>query len=98
MRILDKNLKSDLLKLGHHGSRDSSSAQFLRRVNPNFGVISVGKNNDYHHPHQVTLDKLKRLDINIYRTDLDGTIIVSSDGTNLYFEKTMTDTDGNKKD
>ena len=98
MRILDKNLKSDLLKLGHHGSRNSSSAQFLRRVNPNFGVISVGKNNDYHHPHQVTLDKLKRLDINIYRTDLDGTIIVSSDGTNLYFEKTMTDTDGNKKD
>ena len=98
LKLLDKDIKSDLLKVGHHGSRDSTSAQFLRRVNPEYAVISVGKNNDYGHPHSITLNKLERIDTKVYRTDFLGTIIVSSDGTNLFFENLITDTDGNKKD
>lgn len=98
LKLLDKDIRSDLLKVGHHGSRDSTSAQFLRRVNPEYAVISVGKNNDYGHPHSITLNKLERIDTKVYRTDELGTIIVSSDGTNLFFENLITDTDGNKKD
>lgn len=86
LNILDKDLKSDLLKVSHHGSNDASSAQFLSKVNPEYAVISVGKDNDYHHPHQVTLDKLNKLNIKTYRTDLNGNIIAYSDGNNIYIE------------
>ncbi len=91
-QILDKDLKSDLLKVGHHGSKYSSSAQFLKKVSPKYAVISVLKDNEYGFPHQVVLDKLKYLNVSIYRTDLDGTIIASSDGDNIYFDKVHTDT------
>ena len=90
--ILEKNLKSDVLKVGHHGSSYSTSAYFLKAVNPDYAIISVGKNNDYNLPKQVTLDKLDRLNIKTYRTDQDGTIILSSDGQNIYFETIKTDT------
>ena len=52
------NLKADVLKVGHHGSHSSTSPAFLKAVAPKYAVISVGKDNDYGHPHQVTLDKL----------------------------------------
>lgn len=92
LQILEKDLKSDLLKVGHHGSAYSTSAQFLKEVNPDYAVISVGKDNDYGFPKQVTLDKLDRLNIKVYRTDQEGTIIVSSDGDNLSFKTIKTDT------
>jgi len=91
-QILDKDLKSDVLKVGHHGSKYSSSANFLKKVSPKYAIISVLKDNEYGFPHQVVLDKLERLNVSVYRTDLDGTIIASSDGENIYFNKIYTDT------
>lgn len=75
-------LKADLLKVGHHGSHTSTSAHFLRAVNPKFAVISVGEN-DYGHPHQVTLKKLNKAGVQVYRTDRSGTVIFRSDGKTL---------------
>ncbi|MBR1936272.1 MAG: MBL fold metallo-hydrolase [Bacilli bacterium] len=92
--ILSKDLKSDLLKVSHHGSQYSTSAQFLKKVNPKYAVISVGMNNDYGFPKDVTIKKLEYLDIEIHRTDKEGTIIVTSDGNELYFENQKTDTNG----
>lgn len=94
LKILDKDLKCDVLKLGHHGSSDASSAQFLEKIKPLYGVISVGKNNEYGHPHDITLKKLNYLNSKIYRTDLDGTIVLTSDGENIMFETIKTDTNG----
>ncbi len=92
--LLDKHIESDLLKVGHHGSQYSSSAQFLKKVDPKYAIIQVGRNNIYSHPKQVVLDKLNRMDVKVYRTDQDGTIIVSSDGKNMKFDTVQTDTNG----
>ena len=92
--ILGKDLKSDVLKVGHHGSQYSTSAAFLKAVNPKYAVIEVGKDNSYGHPKSVTLQKLKRLDVSIYRTDQDGTILLSSNGEEIVFDTIKTDTNG----
>lgn len=76
------DVESTILKIGHHGSRTATSLDFLRAVNPEVAVISVGKNNVYGHPHQETLDKLAAEDVKVYRTDMNGTITVSTDGNN----------------
>ncbi|WP_338626236.1 ComEC/Rec2 family competence protein [Selenomonas sp. TAMA-11512] len=82
--ILDRHDKSelrcDILKVGHHGSKTSSSAQWLNAVKPGVAVISCGKNNDYGHPHDITLKKLEKINAKVYRTDTDGTITIMSDG------------------
>ena len=91
-KILDKDINSNLLKVSHHGSNDASSANFLVNVHPEYAIISVGKDNDYYHPHKVTLDKLNRLGTKVYRTDQDGPIIVKSDGENINIETIKTDT------
>ena len=83
LNILDKDLKSDLLKVSHHGSNDASSAQFLNKVKPDYAIISVGENNGYHHPHHVTLQKLDKINAKVFRTDLNGNIIAYSDGNNI---------------
>lgn len=77
-------LDSDVLKLGHHGSITSTSEDFLKAVNPDYGVISVGTGNSYGHPNQEILELLELNDIEYYRTDLNGTIIFSSDGEKIY--------------
>lgn len=79
------NLKADVLKAGHHGSSSSSTDAFLDAVNPKYAVISVGKNNDYGHPHKETLEKFTSRGINVYRTDESGTIVATSDGNNITF-------------
>ncbi|MGI6030385.1 MAG: ComEC/Rec2 family competence protein [Eubacteriales bacterium] len=79
---------SDVLKLGHHGSNTSSSQAFLEAVSPAFGVISCGTNNDYGHPHQEILDRCEALGIDLYRTDEQGTLVVSSDGQQLTWNTT----------
>lgn len=76
-------LKSDLLKIGHHGSDTSTSDQFLQAVSPKYAVISVGENNSYGHPSAQTLNKLSGIEL--YRTDLMGTIIASTDGEEITF-------------
>ena len=77
------NLKSDMLKVGHHGSNTSSSTTFLTKVSPKYAIISVGKGNSYGHPANVTIDKLANIGAKVYRTDQSGTIVVESDGTNI---------------
>lgn len=91
-KILNKNIQSDLIKIGHHGSNHSSSATFLNKVKPKYAIISVGTPNDYGFPKKVTLDKLERIGASILRTDELGTIIASSDGNNIYFNYLKTDT------
>ena len=66
----------------------------MKKVNPKFAVIQVGKNNSYSHPKDVTIKKLERVGAKIYRTDNDGTIILNSDGKNITFETIKTDTNG----
>lgn len=76
-------LKSDVLKVGHHGSRTSTSEAFVEAVSPQYAIISAGKNNSYHHPHQEVLDTLNKSNIKILRTDLSGRIVFKSNGVNL---------------
>lgn len=81
--VLNKgyDLKSDVLKIGHHGSSSSTSKRFLDAVDPYIAVISAGKDNSYGHPSQEVLSRLK--DLTIYRTDLNGNILIKSDGYSL---------------
>ena len=73
-------LKSVILKVGHHGSRTSTSAEFVKAVSPDYAMISNGQNNKYDHPHQDTLDILAQFGARIFRTDLLGSVIMKSDG------------------
>jgi len=93
-KLLDKDIKADVLKVGHHGSSYSTSDTFLNKVNPKYAVIQVGDNNSYNHPTKETLDKLNKNGIKIYRTDIDGTIKLVSDGNNISFELIDTNLDG----
>lgn len=77
------NLKSDVLMLGHHGSKYSSSKEFLEEVNPKLAIISVGKNNRYKHPSTEVLKLLNKENIKILRTDLDGNITIKCDGNKI---------------
>lgn len=68
------NLKVDVLKAGHHGSKGSSSPELLAQIEPKIALISAGKNNRYKHPHQETLDRFAQIKSRIYRTDQEGSI------------------------
>ncbi|MFA6177817.1 MAG: MBL fold metallo-hydrolase [Candidatus Paceibacterota bacterium] len=87
--ILEENsqiqLKSTILKVGHHGSHTSSSSGFVKAVSPMYALISDGKDNNYGHPHKETLDTLAKFGANIFRTDLLGTMVMKSDGQNVNF-------------
>lgn len=77
-----KKLKCQVLKAGHHGSKTSSTAEFLKLVQPESVVMSLGVNNQYGHPHEALLKRLQKQGIkNIYRTDANGTITIVSDGS-----------------
>lgn len=93
-QILDKDISADVLKVAHHGSKYSSSAHFLKKVEPKYAVISCGDSNSYDHPNVLTLNKLERMDVKTYRTDINGTIIATSDGNNINFETIKTNTNG----
>lgn len=77
------NLKATVLKVGHHGSYASSSTPFLKAVGAGHGVIMLGKDNDYGYPHQSALQRLGRTGMQLYRTDLNGTTVFSTDGRML---------------
>ena len=87
-RLISSNieLKSDVIKIAHHGSNSSSSFDFLDKVNPKYAIISCGEGNRYGHPHQETLDELKLQNVELYRTDLQGKITCRSDGHSITFE------------
>ena len=81
---LDGNkLESDVLKVGHHGSRSSTGTEFLKAVKPQLAAISVGAENRYGHPTQEVLDRLAASKTEIYRTDKQGRITFSTNGTSL---------------
>lgn len=81
----EKNLDCDVLKISHHGSKYSTCEAFLNATTPSFAVISVGESNDYFHPHATVLNQLRALDINTYRTDEQGSVMLISDGNAIQF-------------
>lgn len=79
------SLDADVLKVGHHGSRYSSTDPFLQAVSPEVAVISAGANNSYGHPHQAALERIAAAGAeHIFRTDIDGTITLTTDGSDGY--------------
>lgn len=80
---LGYDISSDVLKVPHHGSEYSNSLKFIKKVNPEYSIISVGAYNSYNHPHNKAIKNLESVGSTIYRTDKDGTVIVSSDGENI---------------
>ena len=74
------DLKGTILKAGHHGSNTSTTQAFLNAVSPEVAIIMCGANNSYGHPHQETLKRLADAKVDVYRTDINGTIIVTTDG------------------
>jgi len=79
-------LESKILKVAHHGSKTSSSVEFVEKVAPKFAIIQVGRQNSYGHPHQKVLQTFKSLGIPVLRTDRNGDIVVKSDGISLRIE------------
>lgn len=91
-KIIYKDIKSDFLKVGHHGSNYSSSDKFIKKVNPKYAAISVGDNNIYNHPSKMVVDRLKSNGIEVFQTNKNGSIIITSNGEeiNISFEDTNT--------
>ncbi len=81
------NLRSDVLKVGHHGSITSSQLDFLNRVQGKIAIIMVGQNNSFGHPSLRTIEKLKRLNYQVFRTDIDGTIDIIKNKSGLTIKK-----------
>ncbi|MBZ9692220.1 MULTISPECIES: ComEC/Rec2 family competence protein [unclassified Clostridium] len=79
----NNNIRSDVIKIGHHGSSTSSSKSFIEKVNPSIAIISVGADNKFNHPNKSTIDCLTKNNIKIYQTNKENTIILSSDGHNI---------------
>ncbi|HYF83776.1 MAG TPA: ComEC/Rec2 family competence protein [Clostridia bacterium] len=82
---MSSKLKADVLKVGHHGSYNATTPEYLAKVNPKYAVIMSGKGNDYGHPHKEPMELLKSKGIEIYRTDEEGTIVAESDGKSITF-------------
>jgi len=78
-----ESMHSDVLKIGHHGSKNSTTAEFLAAVQPRFGIISAGEDNPYGHPSPELLERLENAGLRIFRTDRDGAVHVLTDGAQL---------------
>ena len=78
-QLLNSGIDADVLKVGHHGAGSASSSSFIKAVSPEVAVISVGEGNSYGHPHADTLAILNEVGAKIYRTDEQGTIVVTAD-------------------
>ena len=81
-RILSSNadIRANVFHCGHHGSSTSNSKSFLNAILPEIAIISCGKGNNYGHPHNEVLSSLDKLGVKVYRTDIDGNIVLISDG------------------
>lgn len=77
----EMDISADILNVGHHGSKTSTSMDFLEAVNPRYALISCGEDNAYAHPNSFVIKKLEKKNVSIYRTDTDGSIVVVTDGT-----------------
>ena len=85
LRLTEKLKEVEVLKVGHHGSKTSTGEKFIKIVRPKLAVISVGKNN-FGHPRQEVLERLKILSVRVMRTDQDGAVKVVSDGKNWWLK------------
>lgn len=83
------SLKSTILKVGHHGSKTSSTKEFLQLVKPRIALIGVGKNNKYGHPNEEVIERLKKLNCEIYRTDNDGEISIVINNKGEFLSKSI---------
>lgn len=83
---ISDDMSADVLKVGHHGSKTSTTEEFLKEVSPSIAVISCGKDNSYGHPHDSTLQFLNEINCKIYRTDIDQTILITSNGEDIDVE------------
>lgn len=81
---IDSQLESDVLKVGHHGSKTSTSQEFLEKVQAKYAVISAGKDNRYGHPHSVVIEALQEKRVEIFETSVMGDIIFSTDGAKIW--------------
>jgi competence protein ComEC len=77
------DLSATVLGVGHHGSKSSTSAIFLKKVNPKYAIIQSGKDNNYGHPDKTVLSRLKKAGAEVFRNDLQGTITLNSDGNQI---------------
>lgn len=84
VKTYGSQLQSEVLKLGHHGSKTSSSELFLDMVKPSFAVVSAGKDNSYGHPHQAVVDAVQAREINLVSTIDSGSITFETDGTTVW--------------
>ena len=80
------DMSADVLKVAHHGSSTSTTEEILEKIKPEIAVISLGEDNEYGHPHKSTLKLLNNIECDIYRTDEDKTVKISTDGENLEIE------------
>ncbi|WP_171016694.1 ComEC/Rec2 family competence protein [Pseudalkalibacillus caeni] len=80
-----KDIQADVLKIGHHGANTATSSSFLKKVNPDYAVVSVGKDNPYHYPDNEVLQRVNQRRIPMYRTDQIGSIIAKSNGKAISF-------------
>ncbi len=76
-------LESDVYIVGHHGSGSSSTWELLQNVTPEYAIVSCGTGNSYGHPHIETMEKLQAMDIRLFRTDKQGTVVASTDGISI---------------
>ena len=83
----NSNISADVYKVAHHGSRTSTTKEFLDAINPTYGVISCGDDNSYGHPHAEVMKRLRKARIKVFRTDEQGTIIATSDGRNITWNR-----------
>lgn len=81
------DIRSDVIKLGHHGSSTSSTPSYIEAVDPDYAIVMVGEGNKYGHPHKEVVALMDEKGINIYRTDRDGTIVIISDGNKISFNE-----------
>ena len=86
-KLLDKEIDVDVIKVGHHGSSYSTIDEFLNKVSPKYAIIQVGENNKYNHPAESVIEIFKKIGSSIYRTDLNGDIIIYSYKDKIVVEK-----------
>lgn len=81
----DALFKADVLKVGHHGSNTSTGYRFLNAVDPDYGILSCGRDNSYGHPHEEPMSRLEQAEVTTFRTDELGTVLASSNGQEVFF-------------
>lgn len=86
-----ENLKADVYKAAHHGSRTANTENFIKAIDPRYVVFSCGEGNTYGHPHAEVLDRLRKMGIQIFRTDDQGTVVAVSDGQTIAFNTSPSD-------